>query len=145
MFFSSFSFTEAEEDKSVCTTDSGAAPNLPCIFPFKFNGAVHTSCIWDMAHLTEHKAWCSTLVDDTGHHVGGQGKWGNCGPDCPIPPDNRNDTSPGSGTVKVPLPGKTYFLIKYYFLKCSSVVASPARKFCKNLQIIFLKSKKFLK
>ena len=149
MFFSSFSFTEAEEDKSVCTTDSGAAPNLPCIFPFKFNGAVHTSCIWDMAHLTEHKAWCSTLVDDTGHHVGGQGKWGNCGPGCPIPPDNRNDTSPGSGTVKVPLPGKTYFLIttyiKYYFLKCSSVVASPARKFCKNLQIIFLKSKKFLK
>ena len=90
MFFSSFSFTEAEEDKSVCTTDSGAAPNLPCIFPFKFNGAVHTSCIWDMAHLTEHKAWCSTLVDDTGHHVGGQGKWGNCGPGCPIPPDNRN-------------------------------------------------------
>ena len=142
MFFSSFSFTEAEEDKSVCTTDSGAAPNLPCIFPFKFNGAVHTSCIWDMAHLTEHKAWCSTLVDDTGHHVGGQGKWGNCGPGCPIPPDNRNDTSPGSGTVKVPLPGKTYFLIttyiEYYFLKCSSVVASPARKFFKNLQIIFL-------
>ena len=142
MCFSSFSFTEAEEDKSVCTTDSGAAPNLPCIFPFKFNGAVHTSCIWDMAHLTEHKAWCSTLVDDTGHHVGGQGKWGNCGPGCPIPPDNRNDTSPGSGTVKVPLPGKTYFLIttylKYYFLKCSSVVASPARKVCKNLQIIFL-------
>ena len=137
-----FLFTEAEEDKSVCTTDSGAAPNLPCIFPFKFNGAVHTSCIWDMAHLTEHKAWCSTLVDDTGHHVGGQGKWGNCGPGCPIPPDNRNDTSPGSGTVKVPLPGKTYFLIttylKYYFFKCSSVVASPARKFCKNLQIIFL-------
>jgi len=98
---------EAEEDKSVCTTDSGAAPNLPCIFPFKFNGAVHTSCIWDMAHLTEHKAWCSTLVDDTGHHVGGQGKWGNCGPGCPIPPDNRNDTSPGSGTVKVPLPGSS--------------------------------------
>ena len=24
-----------------------------------------------------------------GHHVGGQGKWGNCGPGCPIPPDDR--------------------------------------------------------
>ena len=136
MFFSSFSFTEAEEDKSVCTTDSGAAPNLPCIFPFKFNGAVHTSCIWDMAHLTEHKAWCSTLVDDTGHHVGGQGKWGNCGPGCPIPPDNRNDTSPGSGTVKVPLPGKTHFLIAI-FSKCPGA-AGPLSEFCQNPQIICL-------
>ena len=33
--------------------------------------------------------WCSTFVDDNGHHVGGQGKWGNCGPGCPIPPDDR--------------------------------------------------------
>ena len=55
-----------------------------------------------MAHLTEHKAWCSTLVDDTGHHVGGQGKWGNCGPDCPIPPDTRNSTRA--------VPGRTDFL-----------------------------------
>ena len=46
-----------------------------------------------MAHLTEHKPWCSTLVDDSGHHVGGQSKWGNCGPDCPIPPDTRNETT----------------------------------------------------
>ena len=57
-----------------------------------------------MAHLTEHKAWCSTLVDDTGHHVGGQGKWGNCGPDCPIPPDTRNSTRA--------VPGRTDFCYK---------------------------------
>ena len=25
-----------------------------------------------------------------GHHVGGQGKWGNCGPGCPIPPGIRS-------------------------------------------------------
>jgi len=74
--------------KPVCTTESGASPNLPCIFPFRFNGVTHTTCIWDMAHLTEHKPWCSTLVDEVGHHVGGQSKWGNCGPDCPIPPEN---------------------------------------------------------
>ena len=29
--------------------------------------------------------WCSTLTDEIGKHVNGQGKWGNCGPDCPLP------------------------------------------------------------
>ena len=98
--FNSFSEgTSSKDEKKVCTTVSGAAPNLPCIFPFRFNGVTHTTCIWDMAHLTEHKAWCSTLVDDSGHHVGGQGKWGNCGPDCPIPKDTRNQTKvPGRTT-----------------------------------------------
>ena len=28
-------------------------------------------------------------MDETGHHKGGRGKWGNCGPGCPIPPDDR--------------------------------------------------------
>ena len=89
--------------KPVCTTESGASPNLPCIFPFRFNGVTHTTCIWDMAHLTEHKPWCSTLVDEVGHHVGGQSKWGNCGPDCPIPPDTRNET--------IAVPGRTSFFL----------------------------------
>ena len=88
----------------VCVTVSGASPNLPCIFPFRFNGVTHNKCTWDQAHLTEHKAWCSTLVDETGHHVGGQGKWGNCGPGCPIPTDDRNK---GSGILA---PGKTWTL-----------------------------------
>ncbi len=83
-----FLFTE-----TVCVTSGGAAANKPCIFPFKFNGVVYFECTWDLAHLTEHKAWCSTFVDDSGHHVGGQNKWGNCGPGCPIPPDNRNSTA----------------------------------------------------
>ncbi len=80
--------------ETICVTDSGASANKPCIFPFKFNGATHFECTWDQAHLTEHKAWCSTLVDATGHHVGGQGKWGNCGPGCPIPPDDRGKQKP---------------------------------------------------
>ena len=29
------------------------------------------------------------MVDETGHHIGGMGKWGNCAPGCPIPPDDR--------------------------------------------------------
>ena len=102
--FLPFSEGNSKDEKKVCTTVSGAAPNLPCIFPFRFNGVTHTTCIWDMAHLTEHKAWCSTLVDDSGHHVGGQGKWGNCGPDCPIPTDTRNQTK---------VPGKTEIIYSY--------------------------------
>jgi hypothetical protein len=102
-------FTDDAEDvnskkkpaKIVCTTESGASPKLPCIFPFRFNGVVHTQCTWDQAHLTEHKAWCSTLVDETGHHVGGQGKWGNCGPDCPVPPDDRNETTSVPGRTEI--------------------------------------------
>ena len=29
------------------------------------------------------KPWCSTMVDDNGVHVGGQGKWGYCDSKCP--------------------------------------------------------------
>ena len=88
--------------KPVCITESGASPNLPCIFPFQFNGVIRTTCIWDQAHLTEHKPWCSTLVDENGHHIGSQNNWGNCGPDCPISPNKQNETT----TV----PGRTWFL-----------------------------------
>ena len=88
--------------KPVCITESGASPNVPCIFPFRYNGIIHNSCIWEDAQYTEHKPWCSTLVDKAGHHVRRQSKWGNCGPDCPISPDNRNETT----TVT----GRTWFL-----------------------------------
>ena len=64
-------------------------PNLKCIFPFFYNGKNKTTCTWDSSELTNKKPWCSTLVDETGNHVGGQGEWGNCGPGCPIPPENR--------------------------------------------------------
>ena len=78
-----------EDTKQICVTDSGATAHQPCIFPFQFNGVLYNECTWTSAHLTEHKPWCSTFVDESGHHVGGQGKWGNCGPGCPIPPDDR--------------------------------------------------------
>jgi len=75
--------------ETICITDSGASAHKPCIFPFKFNGVTYTTCTWVSSHLTEHKPWCSTMVDESGHHIGGMGKWGNCAPGCPIPPDNR--------------------------------------------------------
>ena len=72
-------------DCSECMTNGGASPNSKCIFPFIFDGETINTCTQvDGSDI----AWCSTLVDENGKHVGGQGKWGNCGPGCPIPPDN---------------------------------------------------------
>ena len=51
-----------------------------------FHGFLHTTCIFDIGQ--EWNPWCSTLVNDAGHHVAGQGNWGNCGPGCPIPSCN---------------------------------------------------------
>ena len=52
--------------EKICATDSGATPNKHCIFPFKYNGVLYNECTWTSAHLTEHKPWCSTFVDETG-------------------------------------------------------------------------------
>ena len=65
-------------------TVSGADPNKPCIFPFKFKDKPHYACILNPS--PENKPWCSTKVDDQGNHIGGQGNWGNCdGSKCPMP------------------------------------------------------------
>ena len=71
---------DCESNKAECSTISGAAPYKPCIFPFKWKKTWHYYCIRD-----EDGAWCSTAVDASGNHLGGQGKWGNCGPGCPMP------------------------------------------------------------
>ena len=64
-----------------CITVSGPSKNVSCIFPFTYNHVTYHECILDL-----DGAWCSTEVDDDGMHVGGQGKWGICGAECPIPP-----------------------------------------------------------
>ena len=81
----------------VCITESGGSPNEPCIFPFNYDGVIYNSCIWEDAQYTDYKPWCSTKVDKAGHHVTRQSKWGNCGLDCPISPDNRNETTKVTG------------------------------------------------
>ena len=65
------------------TKHGSGDPNAPCIFPFKFNGKTYNSCTLD--NYKENRAWCSTMVDETGKHVSGRKKWGVCGPDCPLP------------------------------------------------------------
>ena len=76
---------------NICKTISGPSSNKPCIFPFKFRGDIHNDCNWDGD--SSGGAWCSTLIDDSGQHVGGKGNWGNCGPKCPIPPNPIQSTS----------------------------------------------------
>ena len=50
----------------------------------------------------------------SGHHVGGQGYWGNCGPQCPIPPDSRlkpKGTNPKKQMLPTGRPRKVGFWI----------------------------------
>ena len=68
-----FSQYEKFDTKTVC--------GVPCVFPFMINNITFTECIVD-----QYGSWCSTAVDSEGVHVSGQGKWGECGPGCPIPP-----------------------------------------------------------
>ena len=60
---------------------SGPSPNTSCIFPFKFNEITYYKCT--TAYFgTDKPAWCSTLVDASGKHVGGGGNYGFCEQDC---------------------------------------------------------------
>jgi len=61
-----------------CTTNGGDSPNVPCIFPFRFNGVTYNQCALDSDGY-----WCSTKVNSSGEHIGGQGNWGTCSESCP--------------------------------------------------------------
>ena len=50
------------------------------MIPFKYNDVTHNTCAHD-----EDGFWCSTKIDSFGIHVGGEGNWGTCGPNCPLP------------------------------------------------------------
>ena len=63
--------------ESVCTTESGPTPGLPCIFPFKVDGFAYHTCKLDEK---DGSRWCSTKIDENGQHL--QGNWGNCRSDC---------------------------------------------------------------
>ena len=63
-----------------CITIDGPKQNSPCIFPFFFNGIKYHKCGHD---IDIGGYWCSTKVDSSGKHIGGQGNWGICGSLCP--------------------------------------------------------------
>ena len=60
-----------------CNTIGGNNPNLPCIFPFKYEGFTYHKC----SQVQSDKPWCSTKVDENGTHV--KGNWGDCASNCP--------------------------------------------------------------
>jgi len=59
-------------ESKVCVTESGATPNLPCVFPFRHWGKTYWTCTTD----GDKKPWCSTKVDRYGNHQ--LGNWGDC-------------------------------------------------------------------
>ena len=68
----------------------------PCVFPFIARNKTYHSCTYDYSHITGYKPWCSTKVDDEGHHLhdgeGGTVNWGLCldASTCPIPPRSKS-------------------------------------------------------
>merc|ERR1712173_579491 len=78
---SSASTTTAAADlRRTCTTVSGPASGKPCVFPFTWQGKTFTSCTKEGDD--QGKLWCSTMVDQAGNHVAGQGQYGFCSQTC---------------------------------------------------------------
>ena len=69
--------------KEICKTDEdGPQKQVPCVFPFRWYGRLHTGCTWISEE--NNKQWCSTKVDSKGDHVIGAEQWGYCGAHCPL-------------------------------------------------------------
>ena len=62
------------------TVRGGRDPGANCVFPFTFYGEVYTECT--TIDGAAPKPWCSTLTDQNGNAVMGQGKWGYCASNC---------------------------------------------------------------
>ena len=61
-----------------CATNGGPSPNVPCVFPFLFNGTLYNQCA-----PGGDGYWCSTKVDSSGEHIVGEMFWGTCSEGCP--------------------------------------------------------------
>ena len=44
-------------------------------------GRIYNGCT--IADASDNQLWCSVRVDSRGNHIGGQGLWGHCAPNCP--------------------------------------------------------------
>merc|ERR1711988_1820909 len=72
--------TAAADLRRTCNTVSGPASGKPCVFPFTWQGKTFTSCTKEGDD--QGKLWCSTMVDQAGNHVAGQGQYGFCSREC---------------------------------------------------------------
>ena len=64
-------------------TKSGAVPNAPCIFPWKYgdDDTEYDGCA--NPSLSSVGDWCPTELDNEGKYISGSGKWGACAESCP--------------------------------------------------------------
>ena len=74
------------------TEKASGDKEVPCEFPFIWDGNKYYSCTTDDADgkITE-KPWCSTKVDLDGKHISGQGLYGDCPDSCKT--QNNNNIS----------------------------------------------------
>merc|ERR1711910_194268 len=68
--------TAAADLRRTCNTVSGPAAGKPCVFPFTWQGKTFNSCTEEGDD--QGKLWCSTMVDQAGIHIAGQGQYGFC-------------------------------------------------------------------
>ena len=73
----------------ICTTKNGTA----CIFPFRYLGISHSSCL---PNRDNDYHWCATKVDNDLNLLDGTASWGICNPSCPkfSPESTKVDTAP---------------------------------------------------
>merc|ERR1719346_783857 len=76
-----------------CTTDSGPQASQACVFPFRYNGVVYTSC----TTVDQAAAWCATQVDAGGNFVTDQ--YGFCPSTCPSTSSSATTTTTTTTTT----------------------------------------------
>ena len=94
---------DASVIKNDCTTvdEDPDFPNVPCIFPFKYEGKVFHECTNYV--YEDFKVWCATEVNETTQELLTENSWAECSKSCPSEIPN---------TIEHPDPnGKIYFLI----------------------------------
>ena len=83
------------------TTSDSPSPNVPCSFPFKFQGKLRSGCITDTD--PDDRFWCSTQTDDNFQHIPGQGFWGYCQTrNCPRSSATRTNATSTTTTIQAP-------------------------------------------
>ena len=72
--------TSAQKCSVTQERDPGQVETVPCVFPFTWQGKTFNSCTKEGDD--QGKLWCSTMVDQAGNHVTGQGQYGFCSQGC---------------------------------------------------------------
>jgi len=81
-FVSNIAITQQEQQCKTTSESKSPKKNVPCQFPFIFNGKTYDACT-DKGD-PDGRLWCSTKVDRSGKHV--SDNWGYCSNECFLPP-----------------------------------------------------------